>query len=136
MLPNVGFGELMLVLVIGLIVVGPQRLPEVARAAAKAWRTFQLETGKAKAALREAIDEPTRDLREAFAEPQAEVRASIEETRKLAGVFDRPDGMPAPKPDPHARPELSAPPAPAVAPVPPVDASPDVLPVVREWEDT
>lgn len=138
MLPNVGFGELMLVLVIGLLVVGPQRLPEVARAAAKAWRTFQTETGKAKAALRDVLEEPTKELREAFAEPQAEVRASIEETRSIAGVIDRPDGASPPKPpaDPHVPGTVvpSAMPAAGAAPVAGSEVEP--LPVVREWEDT
>ena len=157
MLPNVGIGELMLVLVIGLLVVGPQRLPEITRAAAKAWRTFQQETGKAKAALREAIDEPTREIREAFMEPQAELRASIEETRqvaktsieetrKLKGVFDRPDGMPAPTTprtgarDPHyipPAPEWGDPAATPASSAPPSESpSVEPLPLVRDYEDT
>lgn len=162
MLPNVGFGELMLVLVIGLLVVGPQRLPEITRAAAKAWRTFQQETGKAKAALKEVLEEPAAEFREAFAEPQAEIRRSIEETRSIAGVIDRPDGMPAPVRDPHARPIPGAAPAGGVAAagavppssgyarqvheIPPPEPSPEELaartpdeplpPVVRDYEDT
>lgn len=141
MLPNVGFGELMLLLVIGLLVVGPQRLPEITRAAAKAWRTFQQETGKAKSALKEALDEPTRELREAFAEPQAELKRTIEETRSIKGVIDQPDAAPTPSTDPHARATPADPHMAGTAPAQPAPASPpepayEPLPVVRDYEDT
>jgi sec-independent protein translocase protein TatB len=135
MLPNVGIGELMLVFVVALLVVGPQRLPEITRAAGKAWRTFQQETSKAKAALREVIDEPTNEFRLAFEDPARQVRETIEETRSVAGVIDRPDGSPGiPTPsgsgvDPHARtstPLAAPPPGPAY----------DPLPLVRDYEDT
>jgi sec-independent protein translocase protein TatB len=130
-LPNVGIGELMLVLVIGLLVVGPQRLPEITRAAAKAWRTFQQETNKAKAAIQEVLEEPTRELKEAFAEPQAEIRNQIEEARKLKGVFDQPDQAASASKDPHARPP--APSSPSSHTADPV--IPDT-PVIRDYEDT
>lgn len=111
-MPNVGIGELGLVLLVLLIAVGPKRMPEIARAAGKAWRTFQQETGKAREVFKDALDEPTREIRDAIEGPRREARAFIDETRKdarslaaearsiaeegrsLAGVVDRPDGAP------------------------------------------
>lgn len=43
MLPNVGFGEIAVVFVIGLIVFGPDKLPKIARGLAEALRAFRNE---------------------------------------------------------------------------------------------
>lgn len=157
-MPNVGFGELGLVFLVILIAVGPKRMPEIVRAAGKAWRTFQDETGKAKNVFREALDEPTREFREAFEEPRREAKGFIDETRRdaraiadesrstWAGVVDRPDPGTVTV-DPHARankpsaelgPVQAAGPPDIVAPV--VDAPPasgvSISPESRLYEDT
>lgn len=99
---NLGFGELLVIGLLALIVFGPERLPSIARSAGRAWRSFQRETAKAAAELRIAAD-VTPDL----------------------GVIDRPDD--AAQPPPPAAPVPQAAPAPAVrAPVasrPPGDPS-------------
>lgn len=69
MLPNIGLGELGLIFLVVLIVMGPKRLPEVARALGKAYRTFQIETRKAQALLKEGFEEverATKDVRAPF----------------------------------------------------------------------
>jgi len=38
---NLGLGELLVIFVIALLVIGPRRLPEVARALGNAMRSFQ-----------------------------------------------------------------------------------------------
>lgn len=38
---NLGFGELVLILMVALIVFGPQKLPEIGRAIGKALREFR-----------------------------------------------------------------------------------------------
>ena len=43
MLPNVGFGELALIFVVGLILFGPDRLPKIARGLGEALRAFRDE---------------------------------------------------------------------------------------------
>jgi sec-independent protein translocase protein TatA len=40
-MPNVGPGELIIVLVIALIILGPKRLPEVGRSVGKGMREFK-----------------------------------------------------------------------------------------------
>ncbi|EGL82674.1 Sec-independent protein translocase protein tatA/E-like protein [Caldalkalibacillus thermarum TA2.A1] len=42
MLSNIGFSELLVILVIALIVFGPHKLPELGRAAGKTIREFKL----------------------------------------------------------------------------------------------
>ena len=38
---NLGLGELIVIAVVGLLVIGPKRLPEVARGLGEALRSFQ-----------------------------------------------------------------------------------------------
>lgn len=140
MLPNVGIGEMMLIFMVLLLAVGPKRLPEITRAAGKAYRTFQAERAKAQGAFREALDEPGSALREArdeFLGTTKEIRAEFESPRKtIAGVFDRASeevkqttGELKAAFDPHA-------PAPAPTPrsTPPVEVAPSDA--VRDYEDT
>ena len=54
---NIGIGEIFLLVVLGLVVFGPNKLPEIARNVARAWRTFQLESHKAASMLKEGLDE-------------------------------------------------------------------------------
>ncbi|HEX9780000.1 MAG TPA: twin-arginine translocase TatA/TatE family subunit [bacterium] len=38
---NLGLGELLVIFIVGLVVLGPQRLPDVARGLGEAMRAFQ-----------------------------------------------------------------------------------------------
>jgi len=53
---NIGIGELALIVLIILLVFGPNRLPEIMRNLGKAYRTFQEETHKATSVLRDGIE--------------------------------------------------------------------------------
>ena len=53
---NVGWGEMALVLVVALVVFGPNRLPEVARSMGKFVRQFQRETSRAMSDLKEGLE--------------------------------------------------------------------------------
>ncbi|MBI4676398.1 MAG: twin-arginine translocase TatA/TatE family subunit [Elusimicrobia bacterium] len=56
-MPNLGYGEMLLVLVVALIVFGPSKIPELAASLGRAVNAF-------KAALREGLsDPPDRDAR-------------------------------------------------------------------------
>ena len=92
-MPNLGMSELFVILLIGLLVVGPKRLPEIARNLGKAWRTFQDESRKATEALKGSLEEETAMLKET----QQTLRQATD-----IGVIDRPDapGVTAPKPRP------------------------------------
>jgi len=74
-LSNIGITELMLILLLALLVVGPERLPEVARTVAKTLRD-----------LRKAYDNLTRDLGPelmSIQESTREIRESVESVRSI-----------------------------------------------------
>lgn len=92
---NVGPQELLLILIVALVVVGPQRLPEIARSIGKGLRS-----------LRSAQDEMRRTVQEVL-EPEAasEVGRELRRTREeLRGAF-RAD----PSSSPASGPSLPAP---------------------------
>jgi len=72
---NIGITELMLILLLALLVVGPERLPEVARSLAKTLRD-----------VRKAYDNLTRDLGPelmSIQESTREIRESVESVRSI-----------------------------------------------------
>ena len=139
-MPNVGFGELGIILLIILLVMGPKRMPDVARALGKAYRTFQAETRKAQAMLKEGLselDEVTKEIKGGLSEPINEAKAVADDVRLATTSFDDPmSGVDLP-PAPPIPPEMAAP----VQPNPPVVAPPppgviDMPDEVRHYEDT
>lgn len=140
MLPNVGLGELGIILLIVLIVMGPKRMPEVARALGKAYRTFQTETRKAQAMLKDGfgeLEDVTKEIKAGINEPVAEARAVSDDVRRAVAAFDEPmTGVTLPPPPPI--PAETTPPTQAF---PPVVAAPppgviDLPDEVRRFEDT
>lgn len=53
---NVGWGEMALIMLIAMIVFGPNRLPEIARSVGKFIRQFQSETSRAMADLKQGLE--------------------------------------------------------------------------------
>lgn len=66
---NIGTGEIFVLLLVALLIFGPNKLPEMMRNMGRAMRMFQQETRKATELLREGLEEP----------------------RSSAGVIDKPD---------------------------------------------
>jgi TatA/E family protein of Tat protein translocase len=94
---NIGMGEMLVILLLALLIFGPQKLPEIARNMGKALRAFQQEAQKATSTLQQAVEEETG--------PGA----------PAPGVIDHPDepGASAAEP-PAASPEASPPVDPAI----------------------
>ena len=57
---GIGLPELMLILIVALIVIGPDRLPELTRAVGKAYQEFK----KAGEEIRKGVTEVERDISE------------------------------------------------------------------------
>ena len=57
---NVGTPELLLILLVALLVLGPQKLPEVARQVGKAMAEVRKLTSGFQAEMRDALQEPLR----------------------------------------------------------------------------
>ena len=72
-MPNIGFPELMIVLAIALIVLGPKKLPEVGRSLGRGLREFK-----------DSISGVTKDEDE-------------DEARRLQAAETKPEPEPAPK---------------------------------------
>ena len=83
---NVGIGEILVIVLVVLLVFGPNKLPEIMRNLGKAYRVFQEETQKAAKTLRDAVDVPAT------------------ETPPGPGIIDTPDETPdTPKPEDPGR---------------------------------
>lgn len=87
---GIGTPELLVILVVALIVLGPERLPEIARA-----------LGKAMAELRRATSGLTDELRNARILLEEQAQAAMRE-RSATKPADVPAAMPEPGPPPSA----------------------------------
>ncbi len=78
---EIGFSELVMILVVALVVVGPERLPKVARTLGLLWARAQRYVNGVKADIERdmAMDE----LRQLKAKIQAEAESAQQSVRKL-----------------------------------------------------
>jgi sec-independent protein translocase protein TatA len=109
-MPNIGPGELILILVIALVIIGPGRLPDVGSALGKSIREFR----KASSDMAEATRVDTSPLPPPAAPPQPNVLSNP------APVS--PSAAPAPTPEPPS-PVPTAPTVPSPLAVPPTTPS-------------
>ena len=86
---NIGLGELLFIALIALVVLGPERLPEMMRRLGRV--TGQIRALSAE--FQRQLDEETRDLRQPFDEARREVEGTI---RPLREARDEVDGALAP----------------------------------------
>ena len=118
MFANVGWGEMLLLLIVGLVVLGPERLPGAIR-----WTTGAIRQA------RDYLGNATKDLREELGPEFEDLRQPISELQKLRGMTPRAaltkhllDGD-----DSILTGEFEKPHS-AVPPVPPVPAQPALAP--------
>ena len=75
---GIGMGEFILILIVGLIVFGPSKLPEVGRAVGKGLREFR----KAQAALSMTLDETVAESeKKNTSRPKSEKKSPAEEQK-------------------------------------------------------
>src|SRR5918996_563389 len=55
-MPNIGFGEILLILVVALIVFGPKRLPEMGRTVGRSLREFRRAASDLRAEIETDLD--------------------------------------------------------------------------------
>ena len=85
-MPNIGPGELILILVIALVIIGPGRLPDVGAALGKSIREFR----KASTDMAEATRIDTSPLPPATAPPAAAAPAAPPPAAPLPNVLSNP----------------------------------------------
>lgn len=87
---GLGFGELALILVIAFIVLGPKRLPEMARGLGKALR----ELRKASADIRSTFEEPLEDIRKPLEDMRNDLVETVHHVKcQMATESAIPDGI-------------------------------------------
>ena len=80
MLGPIGFFEMAVIFFIALLVFGPEKLPDLAKTAAKGIRQFKKATEDLKANWDEHlrdVESPVHDLKQTFHEVRADVEASV-----------------------------------------------------------
>ncbi|MCW5828943.1 MAG: Sec-independent protein translocase protein TatB [Deltaproteobacteria bacterium] len=75
---NIGFGEILVILVIAFVVVGPRGLPGLARSAGRLWRE-----------IRRYAEEISAELRENVGDLEKELGEMPREIRKTAAALDK-----------------------------------------------
>ena len=113
---NLSGSEVIFLIIIALVVLGPDKLPDAMRKAGKAYADFKKLTSGFQSEMKSVLDEPMRELRETA------------ELAKRSAMFDF-NAM-DPKPDSQAQQPTQQPQAQAI--VPPVVESPMVEPIVAE----
>lgn len=93
---NLSGSELVFLLIAGLVVLGPERLPGVIRKVGKTYADIRRATAGIEKEFRETFDEPLKDL-----------RSTVDQAKAGFGLVDI-------EPSPPMRPERSADPADAV----------------------
>jgi len=100
---NLSGSEVLFILVIGLVVLGPEKLPQMLRRAGRLYGELRRLSQGVQTELKSALDEPTRELR----------NTTFLAKKLFAGDVDEPTGQPAssatdpeprfvPYPGPHA----------------------------------
>lgn len=81
-MPNLGFGEILLILVVALIVFGPRRLPEMGRTIGRSLREFRRAASDLRAEIETDLDveePPRKSVRSARARAAATGGAALRE---------------------------------------------------------
>ena len=78
---GIGMQEVLLILVIALIVIGPKKLPDLAKSLGRAYGEFKRATAEIKESL--DIDDELQDMSKAFHSAGDDIKASIEGAEEL-----------------------------------------------------
>jgi sec-independent protein translocase protein TatB len=92
---NIGLPEMLIILAVALIVFGPNKLPELAKAFGRAMREFK----KATEEVKESFEAETKDLEE--------LKTSISQEDFLADLGREIEGTPETSPETPASPEVA-----------------------------
>ncbi len=85
---GIGMPELLLLLAIALIVIGPKKLPDLAKSLGRAMREFKKATNEFKETIQ--IDEDLSDVKKAFDGLGEDIKDSVSPKKETA-EFKRPD---------------------------------------------
>jgi TatA/E family protein of Tat protein translocase len=86
---GIGMPEMLLLLAIALVVIGPKKLPDLARSLGRAMREFKKATNELKDTMQ--IDTELQDVKKAFNDISDDVKESIEPAVEPNKEADKPD---------------------------------------------
>ena len=88
---GIGMPEMLLILAIALIVIGPKKLPDLAKSIGRAFGEFKRATSELKQSI--DIDDDLHEVKRTFDDIDTDVRESVD----LTGATDHNTGSPAPE---------------------------------------
>ena len=80
---GIGMPEMLLILAIALIVIGPKKLPDLAKSLGRAFGEFKRATSELKQSI--DIDDDLHDVKKTFDDIDTDVRKSVDLTGALTG---------------------------------------------------
>lgn len=83
---GIGSTELLIIAVFALIIFGPDKLPEIARTAGKAWRTFKSAQEDMERVIKAEMYTPNRDNEMVMAEVE-KAKAAAETKTEAASIW-------------------------------------------------
>ncbi|SHJ85390.1 sec-independent protein translocase protein TatB [Desulfatibacillum alkenivorans DSM 16219] len=98
---GIGMQELVVILLVALIFIGPKKLPEIAQALGKGFAEFRKATQDIKDSL--DIDNDVSQVKSAFQDMQNEVKGAVSDAKQAPKIWeDPPSAKQAPEPEPDA----------------------------------
>lgn len=80
---NLSGSELVFIAILGLIVLGPEKLPAAMRRAGKVYREVRSITGNVQREAQKLMEEPMREVRKMVDEPMQEIRKTQNATKDV-----------------------------------------------------
>ena len=90
---GIGMPEMLLILAIALIVIGPKKLPDLAKSLGRALREFKRATSELKESFE--IDDELKDVKKSFTDVGSDIKGSINGKN---APLDRTEAAPGPEP--------------------------------------
>ena len=97
---GIGMPELILILAVALMVIGPKKLPDLAKSLGRAMREFKKATSELKDSME--LDGEVRDVKDTFDDIRSDIKRSVLEDKPTAGSetnLDQKKSVPDPAAD-------------------------------------
>ncbi len=84
---GIGMPEMLLILAIALIVIGPKKLPDLAKSLGRALREFKKATSELKESLE--LDNELKDVKKDFTDFSSEIKGSLKDQKGASDVKEK-----------------------------------------------